>query len=183
MERDGRRRRRLGLRRSRAHVRAGRGDARTTERVEPALGALARRPPARSGGARILGRRGRRRRTPARSLHGTRRPYRGRDAGGLKPRREMKMKRGTLTLLLLAATCGVARAQETQDEKPRDVLARVASEEKRRDIVRLLELTKAADLGTQVIQQMMGSMRANFATLPSETREKVFKTFEEELTK
>ena len=95
----------------------------------------------------------------------------------------MKVKRVALTLLLLAATCGVAAAQEAQDAKPRDFTARVISEEKRRDIQRLLELTKAADIGTQVIQQMMDSMRANFAMPPSETREKVFKTFEEELTK
>jgi hypothetical protein len=95
----------------------------------------------------------------------------------------MKMKRVTLTILLLAATCGVAAAQDARDAKPRDVMAQVVGEEKRRDILRLLELTKAADLGAQVAQQMMGTMRANFAMLPPETREKVFKTFEEELTK
>jgi uncharacterized protein len=83
------------------------------------------------------------------------------------------MKRVTLALVVLAALCATAGAQ-TQG---------AVGEEKRRDIMRLLELTKAADLGTQVIKQMLGTIRANFAMLPEESREKVFKTFEEEMTK
>lgn len=85
------------------------------------------------------------------------------------------MKRVILTLLLaLTALCGTASAQEAQGS---------VSEEKRRDIIRLLELTKAADLGQQIIQQMTQTLRENFAMLPAEQRDKIFKIFEEEMGK
>jgi hypothetical protein len=85
------------------------------------------------------------------------------------------MRRVILTLLLLlAALCGTASAQESQG---------AVSEEKRRDIIRLLELTKAADIGEQIIRQMTETLRENFAMLPAEQRDKMFKIFEEEMGK
>ena len=88
------------------------------------------------------------------------------------------MKRLALTLLLLAGLCAAAGAQ-TQSAPTQGTI----NEEKRRDIIRLLEITKAADLGTQIIQQMTGSLRESFAMMPAETRDKIFKTFEEEMSK
>lgn len=83
------------------------------------------------------------------------------------------MKRVILTLLLsLAALCGTASAQESQG---------AVSEEKRRDIIRLLELTKAADIGEQIMQQITATLRENFAMLPDEQRDKIFKIYEEEM--
>ena len=85
------------------------------------------------------------------------------------------MKRVILTLLLsLAALCGTASAQEARG---------AVSEEKRRDIIKLLELTKAADLGQQIIQQITQTLRENFAMMPAEQRDKVFKIYEEEMGK
>jgi hypothetical protein len=96
----------------------------------------------------------------------------------------MKMKRLALTILLLAATCGVASAQETPEVKLQDPQTQTpVSEEKRRDIMRLLELTKAADLGTQILEQISAELRTSFAMLPSEQRDKIFKIYEEEIRK
>ena len=83
------------------------------------------------------------------------------------------MKKMILTLALMAAFCAAASAQ-TQGE---------ISEEKRRDIIRLLDMTKAADIGVQFLHQMTGELRNNFSMLPEEQREKIIKTFEEELGK
>lgn len=93
------------------------------------------------------------------------------------------MKRLTLTLLLLAALCATAGAQTPAAQTQGAQTQTTISEEKRRDIIRLLEITKAADLGTQIIQQMTGSLRESFAMMPAETRDKIFKTFEEEMSK
>ena len=94
------------------------------------------------------------------------------------------MKRLALTILLLAATCGVASAQETPEVKLQDPQTQTpVSEEKRRDIMRLLELTKAADLGTQILEQISAELRTSFAMLPSEQRDKIFKIYEEEIRK
>src|ERR1700751_1242424 len=83
------------------------------------------------------------------------------------------MKRVILTLLLsLAALCVTASEQESPG---------AVSEEKRRDIVRLLELTKAADIGQQIMQQITETLRENFSMLPAEQRDKIFKIYEEEM--
>lgn len=83
------------------------------------------------------------------------------------------MKRLTLAIVMLAALCAAAGAQ-TQG---------AVDEEKRRDIVRLLELTRAADLGAQIIEQATADLRANFSMLPAVQRDKLFKIFAEEMSK
>jgi hypothetical protein len=93
------------------------------------------------------------------------------------------MKRLALTLLLVAALCAAAGAQTRDAQTQSAPTQGIINEEKRRDIIRLLEVTKAADLGTQIIQQMTGSLRESFAMMPAETRDKIFKTFEEEMSK
>jgi uncharacterized protein len=93
------------------------------------------------------------------------------------------MKRLALTLALLAALCAAAGAQTQGTQTQGTQTQGEVSEEKRRDIVRLLELTRAADLGTQIIQQMTGSLRESFAMLPAESRDKIFKVFQEEMSK
>src|SRR2546423_11028873 len=86
----------------------------------------------------------------------------------------MRMKKTALTVLLLAACCVAARARTASG---------AMSEEKRRDLIRLLELTKAADLGAQIIRQSIEELRQNFSMIPEEQREKVLKVFEEEMLK
>jgi hypothetical protein len=83
------------------------------------------------------------------------------------------MKRVALAILLLAATCGVAGAQTRK----------TINEEKRRDIVRLLELMKAADLGTEFLKHLTDELQSSFASLPEENRERIFKIYEEEYGK
>ncbi len=93
------------------------------------------------------------------------------------------MKRLTLTLLLLAAFCAAAGAQTTTAQTQSPQTQSPISEEKRRDIIRLLDMTKAADLSTQIISQFMGELRMSLPMLPEEQREKVVKAFEEEMRK
>jgi uncharacterized protein len=90
-------------------------------------------------------------------------------------------KRLALTLALFAALCAsaFAQAQSPQAQGPQGGVG----DEKRRDIIRLLDLTKAADLGAQSVHEMMGNMRASLLMLPEEQREKVLKTLEEEMSK
>jgi uncharacterized protein len=84
------------------------------------------------------------------------------------------MKRLALTLALLAALCAVAGAQTAQGS---------ADDEKRRDIVRLLEVSKAADAGLVIMEQVTNEMRGLFTSLPDEQRERIFKIYEEEMQK
>lgn len=85
------------------------------------------------------------------------------------------MKRLALTFLLLCAACAAAHGQTTPDG--------AAKEEKLRDIRRLLELTRGAELGKQIVVQSLEQMRGSLAFLPDEGRAKVLKIFEEEMLK
>jgi hypothetical protein len=80
------------------------------------------------------------------------------------------MKRVVLTLALLAAACYAA------DLRPPDG----ASEEKRRDIIRLIELTKAADTGELIIRQLRSELSQSLASEPEELRERIIKIHLEE---
>lgn len=84
------------------------------------------------------------------------------------------MKRLALTLLLLAVACVGARGQEAAGQ---------ADEEKRRDIKRLLTLTRGTELGEQIVRQSLDGLRENLAFLPEESRAKVMNIFEEEMLK
>ena len=84
------------------------------------------------------------------------------------------MKKTALTVLLLAACCVAAHAQTT---------AGALSEEKRRDLIRLLELTKGADLGAQIIRQSIDQLRQSFSMMPEAQRDRMLKVFEEEMLK
>lgn len=83
------------------------------------------------------------------------------------------MKRVCLLLLLSVACCCGASAQQ----------AGAISEEKRRDIKRLLELTKASQLGQQIIGQTLEQLRQSILTLPDVQRERVLKILGEEMSK
>ena len=93
------------------------------------------------------------------------------------------MKRLTLALIMLAALCTAAGAQTQAAQAANAQTQGAIDEGKRRDIARLLELTRAADLGTQIIQQVTAELRTNFSVLPAEQRDRLFKIFEEEMSK
>src|SRR5205085_806754 len=76
----------------------------------------------------------------------------------------MRMKKTALTVLLLAACCVAARAQTASG---------AMSEEKRRDLIRVLELTKAADLGAQIIHQSIEVLPQFFNALVYDLRAEV----------
>jgi hypothetical protein len=89
---------------------------------------------------------------------------------------------------MFACLCAAAAAQTAgpQTQEPQTPNAQTQggiSEEKRRDIIRLLEMTKAAELGTQIMQQINGSLREGFVMLPADVRERIFKILEEEMEK
>lgn len=84
------------------------------------------------------------------------------------------MKRLALVLLLSAAACGGARGQAPAGD---------AAEEKWRDLVRLLELSRGAELGKQIISQSIKELQEGLTFLTGETRGKIIKIFEEEMLK
>jgi uncharacterized protein len=84
------------------------------------------------------------------------------------------MKRLILTLAAVAFVCGAAEAQTAQA---------AADEAKRRDIVRLLEVSKAADASLVIMEQVTNEIRALFTSLPADRRERIFKIYEEEMRK
>lgn len=83
------------------------------------------------------------------------------------------MKRVCLLLLLSVVCCCAARAQE----------AGAISEEKRRDIKRLLELTEASKIGQQIISMSLEQLRQSFLALPEAQRERMLKIVGEEMSK
>jgi uncharacterized protein len=83
------------------------------------------------------------------------------------------MKRIVLALMLLCAACVPAAAQTVD----------AAAEEKRRDIKRLLELSRGAELGAEIVRQSIEELRSGLTILPEPQRDKVIKIFEEEMLK
>lgn len=84
------------------------------------------------------------------------------------------MKRTALTALLLVLFAVSTHAQTT---------AGTINEEKKQDLIRLLDLTKATDIGAQFVQQGVDELRKSFASLPDERRERMVKIFQEEMLK
>lgn len=83
------------------------------------------------------------------------------------------MKR-ILIVLGVVLLCGVSSVVRAQDAS---VL------EKRQNIRRLLELTKAGEIGSKAIEEQLGSIRQLFTSLPTEMRSKVQAIFEDEMRK
>jgi uncharacterized protein len=80
------------------------------------------------------------------------------------------MKRGIFAMLALALLCaGPAMAQQAQGE---DTAA------KQRDIRRLLELTGSAQLGQQVIKQMMDTFKRTSPDVPESFWDEMTKEFD-----
>ena len=80
------------------------------------------------------------------------------------------MKRGIFAMLALALLCaGPAMAQQAQEE---DTAA------KQRDIRRLLELTGSAQLGQQVIKQMMATFKQSSPDVPESFWDEMTKEFD-----
>lgn len=84
-----------------------------------------------------------------------------------------------LASIALALLCGLASRAAAQDSSP----------ERRQNLRRLMEVTKATDLGTQVIGESIAQIKTNLERLPPEVRSKIspemmqrmLSVFEEEL--
>ena len=80
----------------------------------------------------------------------------------------------SLILLMLGLICCTGTTVKAQTP---------ASKEKEQTIRHLLELTKAGDLGTQILEQSLAQLKPSLATLAPATRDKIVVIFEEEMRK
>jgi hypothetical protein len=95
--------------------------------------------------------------------------------------RGMRLATRALAALSLALLCAAGSRAVAQDSSP----------EKKQNIRRLLELTRAAELGAQVIEPTIAQLRTNLERLPPEERarltpemaQRIIGVFEEELRK
>jgi hypothetical protein len=80
----------------------------------------------------------------------------------------------TLILIALVVICCAGAAANAQSSVPT---------EKEQAIKRLLVLTKAGDLGVQIIEQALPQVKAGLAMIPEEKRAKILQVYEEEMRK
>ena len=92
----------------------------------------------------------------------------------------MTLAARAVAVVALALLCGLGSRAAAQGQGP----------ERRQNIRRLLELTKAVDVGTQVIGESMSQIKKNLDQLPQsagqispETKQRILSVFEEELRK
>jgi hypothetical protein len=85
----------------------------------------------------------------------------------------MQMKL-TLTFIALILLCCAGATANAQSPVPT---------EKEEAIRRLLVLTKAGDLGVQIIEQALPQVKASLAMIPDEKRAKFLQVYEEEMRK
>ncbi|HEV7843045.1 MAG TPA: DUF2059 domain-containing protein [Pyrinomonadaceae bacterium] len=83
----------------------------------------------------------------------------------------MKLSTIVLTLCLICCAGITVKAQNS------------AGKEKEQAIRRLLKLTKAGDLGTQILEQSLTQLRPSLAILAPDVQEKIGRIFEEEMRK
>jgi len=80
----------------------------------------------------------------------------------------------TLTLIALILICCAGATASAQSSVPT---------EKEQAIRRLLVLTKAGDLGVQIIEQALPQVKASLGMIPAEKRTKILQVYEEEMRK